>query len=292
MAGTFVHSDAVHRASAGECVQLIAPEAEDLQPAEGVTVLGLPHTGLFGTPGALARARANPLRLAGLPVFAAHLAWLLRQAVAGDRVVAHWLFPCGGAAHLGAARGIAIEHVVHGADLRLLASLGALGRLYVDRLAERPNAHFHCVSASIEARLLKVAPKLLGRTIVAPMPLCRSIEKAKARTDIAREPGLFVVACRLVAEKKIERALHFARSKRGRVVMLGDGPERAKLFRTAAKLGVLLTLLGERPQHEVFEWMMRAQQVLVPLARDEGNPTVILEARALGLDPLVFEAEN
>jgi hypothetical protein len=121
------------------------------------------------------------------------------------------------------------------------------------------------------------------------MPLGRSIEQAKMRADVAREPGLFVIACRLVPEKKIGRALQFAHSKDARVVLLGEGPERAKLARFAEKQGLSLTFLGARPRDEVFEWMLRAEQILVPLAAGEGNPTVILEARALGREPLVFD---
>jgi glycosyltransferase involved in cell wall biosynthesis len=167
------------------------------------------------------------------------------------------MFPCGWAAHLGTPRDIAIEHVIHGADMRLVEGAGSLGRFFVVHLAQRPNAHFHCVSASIEARLHRVAPQLVGRTIVAPMPLGRAIERAKARADIAREPGLFVIASRLVPEKKIERALAFAHSKGARVVLLGQGPEREKLARFAEKQGLSLTLLGARPRDEVFEWMLR-----------------------------------
>jgi glycosyltransferase involved in cell wall biosynthesis len=120
------------------------------------------------------------------------------------------------------------------------------------------------------------------------MPLPRSIHEVKMRMNDSHATDLYVVACRLVAEKRIERALDFAKAHGGRVALLGDGPQRVALAKRARELQVPLFMLGERPREEVFEWMLRAKKVLVPLARNEGQPTVILEARALGIEPVVF----
>jgi phosphatidylinositol alpha-1,6-mannosyltransferase len=76
------------------------------------------------------------------------------------------------------------------------------------------------------------------------------------------------------------------------VVILGDGPERARLTRLAEGLGVRLRLPGFVPRAEVERWL-RASDVYVqpsirlPNGRCEGAPLATAEARAVGIPVLV-----
>lgn len=67
-----------------------------------------------------------------------------------------------------------------------------------------------------------------------------------------------------------------------RLVVLGDGPERAALERQAAGdgKGGFVTFLGQR--HDVPR-ILRALDIFVLFSRTEGHPLVVLEAMATGL---------
>jgi glycosyltransferase involved in cell wall biosynthesis len=76
---------------------------------------------------------------------------------------------------------------------------------------------------------------------------------------------------------------------------LGDGPERARLDRLAAELGVRLHLPGFVPRPDVAAWLRAADlyaQPSVQLAngRTEGAPVATLEARAVGI-PVVATSD-
>jgi glycosyltransferase involved in cell wall biosynthesis len=67
-----------------------------------------------------------------------------------------------------------------------------------------------------------------------------------------------------------------------RLVVIGDGPERASLAKEAEPLGAAATLLGALPRREALAWI-RAADVLVHPSAVEAAPTVVREARALGV---------
>ena len=69
-----------------------------------------------------------------------------------------------------------------------------------------------------------------------------------------------------------------------RLILIGDGPERARLEALARDLGIVnqVHFLGRRSREEVALWMNRAD-VLCLSSRSEGMPNVVLEARASGL---------
>jgi glycosyltransferase involved in cell wall biosynthesis len=96
------------------------------------------------------------------------------------------------------------------------------------------------------------------------------------------------VASRLVASKRIERAIDHVASHGGRLVVVGDGPERAALIDRARRLHVDARFLGARPHDEALAWIAAADVVLAPLARDEGAPTVVREATSLAVAVVPF----
>jgi glycosyltransferase involved in cell wall biosynthesis len=66
-----------------------------------------------------------------------------------------------------------------------------------------------------------------------------------------------------------------------RFVVVGDGPERARLERLAEQLGVPSFFLGHRPNEEVPD-LLAAMDVLVCSSRFEGMPLAVLEWMAAG----------
>ena len=76
------------------------------------------------------------------------------------------------------------------------------------------------------------------------------------------------------------------------VVILGDGPERERLARLAAALGVRLRLPGFVARGEVARWLRAADVYVQPSirlanGRAEGAPLATAEARAVGLPVIV-----
>jgi colanic acid/amylovoran biosynthesis glycosyltransferase len=101
-----------------------------------------------------------------------------------------------------------------------------------------------------------------------------------------REPGLILHVGRLV-EKKGTKVLLAALADLpdARLVVIGDGPLRARLERRA---GPQAQFLGALPSEEVAGWMRRASVLAAPslTAADgdaEGLPNVVVEAAASGL---------
>ncbi len=76
------------------------------------------------------------------------------------------------------------------------------------------------------------------------------------------------------------------------MVILGDGPERARLTRLAAALEVPLRLVGTVPRAEVADWLRAADLFVHPSGRlangrTEGAPIAAREAQAVGIPVVV-----
>jgi colanic acid/amylovoran biosynthesis glycosyltransferase len=163
------------------------------------------------------------------------------------------------------------------------------GRLYLRRrswLWERAT-RFLCVSEFIRQRALETGfPKEKLR--VHYIGINRQIfQPAEAP---AGKVVLFVG--RLVAKKGCIHLLHAMRRVQdaeplARLVVIGDGPLRASLERSAQELHLSCQFLGAQASSTVLEWVRRASLLCIPsiTAPDgggEGLGMVILEAQATG----------
>jgi glycosyltransferase involved in cell wall biosynthesis len=107
-----------------------------------------------------------------------------------------------------------------------------------------------------------------------------------------RERLTFLFAGRLVAYKCADVALEaFAGSpllRQHTFVIVGDGPERARLQALVAErgLGDTVEILGQRPQREVGRLMRDADVFVFPSIRELGAG-VVIEAMACGCVPVV-----
>jgi len=111
----------------------------------------------------------------------------------------------------------------------------------------------------------------------------------------ARTPGLVLGVGRLVEKKGfdllIEAVAALAPNHPAlRLVLIGDGDERASLEVKAAALGIedRVTFTGALPQERVADWLRRAELMAAPCrVGTDGNqdalPTVLLEAMGSGL---------
>jgi teichuronic acid biosynthesis glycosyltransferase TuaC len=253
----------------------------------GERVVGLPGGEAFGFPGALAKLREQPLRAFAASRFVASaIGWL--RARSPERVLAHFLLPCGFPIATRGLRGrtAELELVVHGSDARLFARL-PFGRDEVARELLDAGARLRFVSSELRELVLRsLSPdlrhRLAERVRVEPSPI--DIEAAPERAEARRllgidvEVKLAVVVARLVAGKRVEVALEACR-RVGELqsYVIGDGPERARLqqqFPEAHFVGQV-----ERPHALAY---IAAADALVSASLDEGAPSVVREARALG----------
>jgi hypothetical protein len=221
-----------------------------------------------------------------------------------DLFESHWLVPTAFAAVAGAP---AHRHraFAHSGDVALLERI-PFGRTIARRLA-RDGIAIRFVSEALRARFAALAGSHVGS--VEPMvPFTTAAEwAARAGIDAAgrRDLGLarptVLAVGRLVPIKGHDRLLRACarvqlEARRGsdalEVVILGDGPERARLGRLADQLGVRLRLPGFVPRADVQRWLRAADVFVQPSielanGRSEGAPFATAEARAVGIPVLV-----
>lgn len=285
-AGNFVAGHVAALRALGHTVEVIAAGEPDQSDPSVTRVPGA----LFYRGGAPDRLEAAPLAAApAAAVFTLRFAAAVAaRAAAWDTVIAHWLAPSALVA-LPIARPLIA--IAHGGDIHTLRRLRLLGPVLHALRLRRARLVF--VSEQLRAIACDAAPSLapwLAGALVQPMGLDLARFAALARAPHA--PPLIFVAARLVPIKGVDVALAaFARLEtRARLVIAGDGPERAAL-RAAAGAGV--ELLGEVDTHRRDELLRAASVVVVPSriarGRTEGLPTIALEALAAGV-PVVASA--
>jgi glycosyltransferase involved in cell wall biosynthesis len=298
--GHFVRSSARALARAGHEVHVIAPGGSLVDPPAKQGDLVVHRAGggaLFAWPGALARVREAPWRIVASGPFAAGVLRRLRELGPVDRVVAHWIVPC--AWPLLAAHDAPLDVVAHGTDVRVLvAAPRALREMVLGGLLARGSRFTFAARHSLDALAAALSPDtasaLRAASRVEPPAIDVPDVAARARelrASLGLAPGerLAVVACRLIATKRVDLALDAAAAARStagdgrlRLLVIGDGPEHAALARRAETLGPAVTLLGALPRREALAWIAAADVVVHPSAV-EAAPTVVREARALGV---------
>ena len=262
----------------------------------GERVVSLDGGSAFGFPGAVERMRRNRAHLFEAAQFVWSAVRWLRQAPLPERIVAHFLLPCGVPI---ATRGLGLrraelEVVVHGSDARLFAQLPG-GHGLVGRELIRANARLRFVSTELSDLVLGSLPASQGEALAARSyvePAAIDVEGvplrplARAKLGIAPSGKVAVIVARLVPGKRVDVALEACtRVKELRTFVLGDGPERERLmarFPSADFVGHV-----ERPQALAY---ISAADVLVSASLHEGAPTVVREARALGTPVVCLDA--
>jgi glycosyltransferase involved in cell wall biosynthesis len=95
--------------------------------------------------------------------------------------------------------------------------------------------------------------------------------------------------------KRVDLAIEAAAAlehagRRAVVVVVGDGPDRARLERCASSSGARIRFVGAVPRTEALAWIA-ASDALVHASAAEAAPSAIREARALGV-PVVATASG
>ncbi len=299
--GHFVRAEARARVAAGDQVTVIAPLPRRPKVNDGVRVVAIDGGAAFGWPGVAARVAEAPWRAvaAGAWVAKARRALVAcDRASKLDRVVAHWAVPS--AFPIATAIDAPVEIVSHGGDVRLLTRAPNAARaLIVARLVRRASV-WRFVSATLRDELLEGLTARQRRdleviAVVAESPiempddglLTRHADELRATLSAGRA---FVAVGRLVAGKRVEAIVEHATflgktgGSRVVLVVVGDGPERARLEKLAvARRGdVDVRFVGSVDRETALAWM-RATGTLLFASRHEGQSTVLREAALLGV---------
>lgn len=275
-AGHFVKAEVEELLRAGHTVKVVTPRAG----------------GAFGWPGAAFRLREKPWRALEAAT------WMTRaraeiRACQPDYLIAHWSVPSAWPVLTAAGLDhVPLEVVSHGGDIRLIAALpAAVRRLVVASLLGRARA-WRFVSTPLLEKLAEVldpadAAKLRRMAIIAPSPLeILDVEDdVRERRSALGNRTLYVCAGRLVRSKRVDRVIDYVaglRADKPILVVIGDGPERARLEKLAERWRIDVRFLGNRPRRETLAWIGAADE-LVHASIAEGMSTVVREAEHLGV---------
>ena len=250
-AGHFVRQEVLELERSGNRVTVMTPEA------------------------AISRDGGGVLRIAPLGAFLARTCSALRRE-SYDRVIVHWALPVALAVK-------DVELVSHGSDARLLAKLPGRDAFASAIIARARSWRF--VSDALREELLwslspRVARRVLAKSFVRPASI--DVPDVNTRAAALRsELGAFDVSVgRLVASKRVDKAIERAARTRDLLVVVGDGPERARLERRAAERSARVRFVGDLPRDEALAYISAAR-ALVFASEREGCSTVVREARAL-----------
>ena len=247
-----------------------------------------------GAPEALERGR--------LPAWiaAAHFSAALRRAAAAaapgwDRIVSHWLVPCGWAA-LSAAPGLPHRGYAHSGDVALLERL-PFGRQLAGQLAGA-GADLVFVSRDLRARFAALlgrggaaAPRVGQVEQLVPredlFPAASPAERAAARARLGLSGPTVVAVGRLIPIKGFDLLVD-AIGDLARLILIGAGSEAAALRARARRRSVSLSLPGVLPRAQLATWLAAADLYVQPSralasGRTEGVPLATLEALAVGV---------
>lgn len=146
-----------------------------------------------------------------------------------------------------------------------------------------------CRSHLLDPRRVHVVPNGVDTTLFRPQPR----DEARDRLGLPRGP-LVVAAGRLNREKGFGvaiRALASLRDQTVRLVIVGDGEERASLQRLVRETGVgdRVLFTGPQPHVSLAATIAAADAFVFPTQRDEAAPLVLPQAMACGA-PVIASA--
>lgn len=287
-AGHFVHSEVKRLLRAGSEVHVFAPGLGDAA-SDGAQLHWLADRGAFGWPGALARLKERPTRGLGVFEFCLRARAELRRHGPFTRIQAHFLVPCAWPLALSVAPSTALELIGHGSDVRLFCRLPGPLRTSIARAWLARSARVRVTSVELADALRVAVPELSSALRVEASPI--DVDDVPTRSDarqalaIPRAQRLALIVARLIPQKRVALALQaLARLDDLSAVVVGDGPELASLrarFPNAR-------FTGHLARSEALRWIAAAD-VLVSASAHEGAPSVVREARALGV-PVVAVA--
>jgi len=266
----------------GEYARMAATPARETR--NGIDVLHprylvLPRVGMNLAPALLAAASVRPIRR------------LIDEGFDFDLIDAHYYYPDGvAAAWLARHFGKPVTITARGTDLNLIPQ-HRLPRSMIQWAARRADASIGVCAAlvdvlrswGVDPARLHVMRNGVDLERFHPLPL----QQMRAELSIEGAPVLLSVG-HLVERKGHHLAIDALRAllathPSARLLVVGDGEERARLQTHATALGVAarVTFAGAVPNEELARWYSAADVLILASSR-EGWANVLLEAMACG----------
>ncbi len=287
--GHFVREEALELARAGLVVTVLAtrPVVEDAGiDARDLSLAAPSMMAAFGPPGAVVRMVGFPPRVISAAMWVHRVSRVLERE-RFDRVIAHWAVPSAWPASQrgGLAGEPALEVVSHGSDVRLIAALPRMAREHVVASIVTRAVVWRFVSTELLALLVETLRGELASRVrqiaVVQAPSLAMLDVSRRARALRQELGAFDVSVgRLLASKRVEKAIEHTARKGGFLVVVGDGPERRALERRAERARARVMFVGDLPRDETLAYVAAAD-ALVFASEEEGLSTVVREARAL-----------
>ena len=155
----------------------------------------------------------------------------------------------------------------------------------LERLVYRRAARIHVISQELAAQVRVWFRPRAGQVVVTRNAAATAVEASPADDAEARAAGRYILSVGRLAPIKGFDTLVRAFAASGvteRLVILGDGPDRAKLERLVTETGANVVLPGWRDPRP---WLAHARGFAFA-SRGEGVPRAVMEALAAGL-PIV-----
>jgi glycosyltransferase involved in cell wall biosynthesis len=212
-------------------------------------------------------------------------AW--RLALRAEVICSHWLLPSGVIGAL-LSRCLNKPHfaIEHSGALHLLANLR--GGKRVARFIVSGSRRVIVVSEDLRRKLVALCPDASGKSQVIPMGVEMSRPASAARAVLKQTERTVLFVGRLTKIKGVDVLLEALRDiPDTRLIVAGDGPERKRLGRLAARLAINAEFLGQVNAAKRDALLASCDVAVIPSRlltdrRSEGMPVVCLEAMAAG----------
>lgn len=211
-----------------------------------------------------------------------------------DLIDAHYVYPDAAAAvRISRATGIPVFVTARGTDINLFSEMPLI-RPRIRRTLEGATGLI-AVSAALRDRMARLGIPRERIAVISNgvddalfQPLDR--DRARSGLGLSGEWKIVLAVASLVPLKRIDllirtfRLPEIADINDARLIVIGDGPERARLESLIRlnSLGDRVSLIGRRDQSELPQWYSAADLLCLTSSR-EGSPNVVREALACGL---------
>lgn len=258
-------------------------EAEAEEERHGLRVLHpryavIPKLGMNIAPAALYATAVRAIRR------------LLQQGLVVDAIDAHYLYPDGVVAvALGRRFGLPVVITARGSDVTQLPKFASPGRMIRGAMLAADaiisvSAELKRAMVALGAETDRITVLRNGVDLVQFRPPDGDAGRAALRTELGIEGPTLLSVGHLIERKGHHHVITALKDLPGwRLIIVGEGPKRARLENLAARLGVgdRVRLTGPLPHAELPRYY-GAADLLVLASNREGWANVLLESMACG----------